>query len=292
MMLLHIAAACSIAFGNLGTCPDLIWRDRGWTQKDYTYFAAATFQDCCSICAANASCVAWTFHVHSPASASCSIAPVATVQMGSGRISGNNAYPPKAPTPAPPPPAPPSPTPPPVPPHPPLGEQPNLVLFLQDDQDLALGGWTPMRQAHAVLNSKGATADNWFIHTPVCCPSRAELLSGRYFHNLREETPSGGCMHVDETKVFPVSVAQYLGRAGYTNGYFGKNLNQCPNKPPPGWDCPTCYWFANGGGKDVEPGGYLNATFNDYSQWPQSVNGTYRADTTGEFGGYTTAVIG
>ena len=118
------------------------------------------------------------------------------------------------------------------------------MLFLQDDQDLYMGGWTPMKQTKAVLNDKGATASNWFIHTPVCCPSRAEILSGRYYHNVREPTHVGGCMHVDETKVYPVSVAFYLSRAGYTLGYFGKNLNTCPHKPPPGWDCPTCYWYA------------------------------------------------
>lgn len=31
------------------------------------------------------------------------------------------------------------------------------------------------------------------------CPSRSELLSGRYFHNIK--TTNGGCMHVDELKV-------------------------------------------------------------------------------------------
>ena len=46
-------------------------------------------------------------------------------------------------------------------PHPPRGYQPNLVLFLQDDQDLALGGWTPMTQATELLVNQGAEATNW-----------------------------------------------------------------------------------------------------------------------------------
>ena len=36
-----------------------------------------------------------------------------------------------------------------------------------------------MKQATKVLTEEGATANNWFIHTPVCCPSRGELLTGR-----------------------------------------------------------------------------------------------------------------
>lgn len=163
-------------------------------------------------------------------------------------------------------------------------DKPNIVVFLTDDQDIYLGGWTPMKQATEQLNEKGVTASNWFIHTPVCCPSRAEFLSGRYFHNVRETTPSGGCMHVDEAKVNPVSFPYHLNQNGYNVGYFGKHMNACPSKPPPGFDCPDCYWFANGGGKDGEPGGYLNATFHDQ-------NGSYTANTNGEFAGYTTSVI-
>ena len=171
-------------------------------------------------------------------------------------------------------------------------KQPNIVLFLTDDQDLSLGGWTPMTQAAKVLNAAGATATNWFIHTPVCCPSRAELLTGRYFHNLRSNTTNGGCMHVDTTKVNSATFGNHIQQAGYNVGYFGKNLNGqwCPTEAPPGFDCPDCYWFANGGGQDSEPGGYLNASF--YEQpggAPRS--STYRGNTNGEFAGYTTSII-
>ena len=39
------------------------------------------------------------------------------------------------------------------------------------------------------------------------------------------------------------TLALYLKRqAGYRVGMFGKYLNNCPNKPPPGFDA----WFANG----------------------------------------------
>lgn len=175
-----------------------------------------------------------------------------------------------------------------------LPVRPNFVLFLTDDQDLLLGGWTPMRQAQVQVAEAGASASHWFVHTPVCCPSRVQLLTGRYFHNLRVDPAHGGCMHADPARVHPVSLAAALGAAGYTVGWFGKHMNACPALPPAGFGCATCWWFANGGGEDVEPGGYLNASFHDRSAWAElpSANGTYVASTGGEFGGYTTAILG
>ena len=58
------------------------------------------------------------------------------------------------------------------------------------------------------------------VHTPICCPSRSELVTGKYFHNLK--TTGGGCMHVDEGKVNPDTFALHLHNAGYTVGMFGK----------------------------------------------------------------------
>ena len=88
----------------------------------------------------------------------------------------------------------------------PAAQKPNIVLFLTDDQDQMLGssfpraapgGATPMPRTKAEMEEKGAMASNMFIHTPICCPSRSELVSGRYFHNIRT-TQAPSCMHVDE----------------------------------------------------------------------------------------------
>lgn len=191
--------------------------------------------------------------------------------------------------------------------------RPNFVLFLQDDQDYVMGGWKPLRKAMSLIAEPGTFGTNMFAHTPVCCPSRAELLSGRYFHNIRMPTPSGGCMHVQtgvpgvEDKPNEHSFAKHLVRElGYTAGWFGKHMNFCPEQPPPGYDCATCRWFTNNGGQDTEPGGYISASFNDFdgaipANGTYSRNGTYRSWRPGapvvgglkvpEYGGYTTSII-
>ena len=65
--------------------------------------------------------------------------------------------------------------------------RPNVVFVLSDDQDIELGSFPgPMRHTNELLAEQGAAATHWYVNTPVCCPSRAQTLSGRYAHNLRE----------------------------------------------------------------------------------------------------------
>lgn len=61
----------------------------------------------------------------------------------------------------------------------------------------------------------------------VCCPSRSEVLTGRYFHNLMWNPPSDRwdtvdgvhsrqCMHIDESKLSPgPTFAEHLANVGY-----------------------------------------------------------------------------
>jgi hypothetical protein len=66
-----------------------------------------------------------------------------------------------------------------------------------------------MAQTRKAVGAKGTTATQWRIHPPICAASRSELLSGRYFHNIKSNytTPgaqvsSGAIHHVDlENKV-------------------------------------------------------------------------------------------
>ena len=124
--------------------------------------------------------------------------------------------------------------------------KPNFVLFLTDDQDLMLGGGfplpgeegvTPMPKTKELLVENGITGTNFFIHTPICCPSRSELLTGRYFHNIKaspSRDASAACMHVNVSLVHNHTFAKKLQEVGYTVGLFGKYLNQMPGYVPEG----------------------------------------------------------
>jgi hypothetical protein len=140
--------------------------------------------------------------------------------------------PPAPPTP-PAPPLPPLPPPPPV--KPPLGYQPNIVFILTDDQDrilgehdyTELGSLQVMKNVQAELIEKGAFFEHFHVNTPICCPSRTEFFSGRYYHNIGPPNDVGKCMHVDtHNAVHPLtSMFGLLKRAGYDVGAFGKITN-------------------------------------------------------------------
>jgi len=135
---------------------------------------------------------------------------------------------------------------------------PNLVWFLTDDQDQMLGGSFPqlnggvgpMPKTKIKMANKGSTAENFYIHTPICNPSRNELLSGRYFHNIKTTGTKEWAMHVNETIANENSFVRDLHeQGGYHTGMFGKYMNVMPSKLPVGWDA----WMANGGGDYIAP---------------------------------------
>jgi arylsulfatase A-like enzyme len=61
---------------------------------------------------------------------------------------------------------------------------PNFIIFLTDDQgygDLSCMGATDFRTPHLDrLAHDGARFTSWYSNSPVCSPSRASLLTGRY----------------------------------------------------------------------------------------------------------------
>eukprot|EP00041_Stephanoeca_diplocostata_P020019 m.439189 g.439189 ORF g.439189 m.439189 type:complete len:310 (+) comp21448_c0_seq8:671-1600(+) len=156
-----------------------------------------------------------------------------------------------------------------------------------DDQDLTIGGWANMNQTKQVFVQQGAMASNWTIHTPICAPSRSELLSGRYFHNIKNSAlsppntlcGSGAVGHIDlDNKVYPLTFANNLRvQKGYHTGLFGKCMNGgC--KDPPAMHGAFERWF--------EGTGYQNGVFYDNDS-PDN-----KFDSKNYSGGYLTSVLG
>ncbi|KAJ9587207.1 hypothetical protein L9F63_019287, partial [Diploptera punctata] len=124
--------------------------------------------------------------------------------------------------------------------------QTNIVLVITDDQDLTLGGLMPMEKTQRLIGEAGVTFTNAFVTTPVCCPSRASMLSARYQHNhlTLNNSLDGGCSNAHwQQNVEPQSWPALLHDAGYLTFYAGKYLNQYGEKDaggtehvPRGWD--------------------------------------------------------
>ncbi len=91
------------------------------------------------------------------------------------------------------------------------------------------------------LANAGVTFDNSFASFPVCCPSRATMLTGQYpdNHGVRtNQQPSGGYAELVPTEGNTLPV--WLQSSGYATAHIGKYLNgygsaSNDNHVPPGW---------------------------------------------------------
>ena len=155
--------------------------------------------------------------------------------------------------------------------------KPNIVVITTDDQNLKPLDTVVMPNVTALLRAGGTRFTEAIVTTPLCCPSRASMLTGQYAHNhgVTWNTPGYPTL-VGKGNTLPV----WLRRAGYHTAHVGKYLNgyerfvDDPAEVPPGWQewhsvlDPTYYdyqLYVNGssvahGGGDED---YLTHVLND-----------------------------
>ncbi len=114
--------------------------------------------------------------------------------------------------------------------------RPSFVVIMTDDQTYA--DLAAMPRTRALIGDAGATFERAYVSYPLCCPSRATFLTGRYAHNhgVRSTTPpDGGFEALDAEHTLPV----WLRAAGYDTSHVGKYLNGYGMRRratvPPGW---------------------------------------------------------
>src|SRR4051812_13328245 len=166
----------------------------------------------------------------------------------------------------------------------PAADRPNVVIILADDQgwgDLGVHGNTNLSTPNIdSLARDGALFDRFFV-CPVCSPTRAEFLTGRYH-------PRGGVWGVstggERLNLGERTIAEVFKAAGYATGAFGKwhNGSQYPYHP-------------NGRGFD-EYYGFTSGHWGEYFDPPLDHNGAavkgkgyFPDDLTGRAIGFLTA---
>jgi arylsulfatase A-like enzyme len=108
---------------------------------------------------------------------------------------------------------------------------PNILIILTDDQR-ATDTMQVLPKTLRLFADEGTTFTNAYATTPVCCPSRASIVTGQFAHNTNVRTNQDQALLNHET-----TIERYLNERGYQTALVGKWLNNWPiTQNPPHFD--------------------------------------------------------
>lgn len=114
-------------------------------------------------------------------------------------------------------------------------DRPNVVLITADDMaptDLRWMPWT-----WRLVGRNGVELTSFLSNHPICCPARAEILTGQHGHNNGVHDNDGSYGGYQALRDPADNVGAWLRRAGYRTAFVGKYLNGWEEAPRPeaGW---------------------------------------------------------
>ncbi|WP_322936896.1 sulfatase family protein [Nocardioides bizhenqiangii] len=124
--------------------------------------------------------------------------------------------------------------------------RPNVVVILTDDMRADELRFLP--KTRRLLVNQGVRFSNAISPHPMCCPARAELVTGQYGQNNGVRHNTGRWGGAKRLRNPDNNIGRWLQAAGYRTSYHGKFLNGYerlrPRQKPAGWTL----WDAQMGG--------------------------------------------
>ena len=155
----------------------------------------------------------------------------------------------------------------------PESQRPNIVFIMVDDADRKVLEHQASARIRAAIADQGVSATRYLLNQPICGPSRASLLRGRYAQNTGVDGNPNAYRNFVNNGGEQDNFGVWLKDSGYRTGYVGKYLNHYKVSPrdlhvPPGWD----YWFAlgSGGYNSYEYEVNDNGTYDFYGSDPET----------------------
>jgi N-acetylglucosamine-6-sulfatase len=117
-------------------------------------------------------------------------------------------------------------------------KKPNVIVIVTDDQPASAFSAATMPRTVRRLARPGTSFSQAIVTTPLCCPSRATMLTGQYGHNTGVLANSPGWPALPERNN---TLPNWLRRAGYRTAHVGKWLHhygestERKNAVAPGW---------------------------------------------------------
>jgi arylsulfatase A-like enzyme len=106
------------------------------------------------------------------------------------------------------------------------GRRPNILLIVSDDQAWSVFSRKLMPSVYEQLVDRGVLFKRAYVNTSLCCPSRAEILTGLYEHNTGVDDND-----VPLTRPTIVEALKDRGYRTYLAGKYLNSWNSCEPRP-------------------------------------------------------------
>jgi N-acetylglucosamine-6-sulfatase len=142
-------------------------------------------------------------------------------------------------------------------------ERPNILLIVSDDQAWSTFNRSLMPNVHRELVDEGVLFTRGYLNTPLCCPSRAQIMTGLYAGHT-------GVDH-NSVRLFRPTIIHALKGLGYRTMLAGKFMNNTPCTPRPEFDEWVCTGDVKAHYTMVDPEMNVNGTWTTFDGYTTDI---------------------